>query len=48
MADYIINIILSITKFLYKGIEKAEKAPTQFITDKEELLQYQGSKRKGI
>ena len=31
----------------YQGIEKVQKAPTQFITDKEELLQYQASKRKG-
>lgn len=29
-----------------RGIERAVKAPTQFITDKEELLQYQQTKRK--
>lgn len=29
-----------------QGIERVEKAPTQFITDKEELLQYQQTKRK--
>jgi crooked neck len=29
-----------------QGIERVEKAPTQFITDREELLQYQQTKRK--
>ena len=29
-----------------RGIERVEKVPTQFITDKEELLQYQHTKRK--
>lgn len=29
-----------------RGLEDVEKAPTQFITDKEELLQYQAAKRK--
>jgi crooked neck len=29
-----------------RGLEEVERAPTQFITDKEELLQYQAAKRK--
>jgi crooked neck len=29
-----------------RGLEDVQKAPKQFITDKEELLQYQNAKRK--